>query len=277
MSLYFCDGCLDQIPPDRPRFHCQQCPSYDICAHCIAVRIIAKKLTGDPAKGHDNGHHSQLILKSGFGRQLGRPSTGVSAWTDFFHPGTWAATPCFVELTTAIFDSFDIAMTGLMVPEAYSALSEITGGQSPWTQALQAAVGPNPKQQADTALKRAYDIFTSIEYVVRPRLAENMAPEQTWLTPAASNISVEEKAPDSAPPNQMPCLTKVGFTELSRLEALSSPDTAWREFNTILRFKEPRIYLERREIPRHVLPSGPTPEMVAPFAAAVRNAQMRER
>lgn len=57
MSLYACSSCMDNIPLHKPRLHCTDCRSHDICASCYVLSIS----TG----GHTTDHLVDLIEKSG--------------------------------------------------------------------------------------------------------------------------------------------------------------------------------------------------------------------
>ena len=52
------------------------------------------------------------------------------------------------------------------------------------------------------------------------------------------------------------------------LDSLTGPDKAHADLNRLLHHYRPRIFLERGDVPRRVLPAAAVPEMVARLAAA---------
>lgn len=57
MSNFICNGCREQILPQKARFHCQTCPDYDFCANCYVV--------GQVSGNHSSLHPTALLKNSG--------------------------------------------------------------------------------------------------------------------------------------------------------------------------------------------------------------------
>lgn len=164
MSSFICDGCREQIPPQKARMHCQTCPDYDSCTNCYVI--------GQTVGSHTAQHPITLVRNSGFSGQLhpspqsnavlspgnGQRSIGPQpagnaplqlqqnngqppsytpqasnppngqngSWTPLFNPDSSPA-PIFVTMMQQIFSRLDPSRTGYLSPEAYSSFMEAQG------------------------------------------------------------------------------------------------------------------------------------------------------
>jgi hypothetical protein len=126
---------------------------------------------------------------------------------------------------------------------------------------MQMSFGSNKESQADYALKQVFDNF-GIPYVLQARQRTQGRPSLTAALMGAMGVT-----------SQMPLLTVQGFTELCKIDALSNPEKACRDLNTILRQYQLSILRERGEVPRWALPSGPVASMTGRIAQAQANMQ----
>lgn len=61
MSVYHCGSCAAPISPTNARFHCQECPNFDLCTNCSAI--------GRVGGVHAVTHRTVLIPQSGYAVQ----------------------------------------------------------------------------------------------------------------------------------------------------------------------------------------------------------------
>jgi hypothetical protein len=62
---FTCNGCSEQIPPNKARIHCEICPNYELCASCFVV--------GQATHNHVSYHPTTLIRTSGLSNSPSLP------------------------------------------------------------------------------------------------------------------------------------------------------------------------------------------------------------
>lgn len=132
---------------------------------------------------------------------------------------------------------------------------------------------------ADKALKNAYDLF-SIDHVL---LQRQQAPhvDTTGLTASIKSVLGAAYKPSmlgagvATTQGPMPTITRSGFIEIMRVEALSDPSREWGNFSRMLKkYNLPR-YRGWGDLPRSVLPAVPDASMLARVASVTAFAQQK--
>ncbi|KAJ7069387.1 hypothetical protein C8F01DRAFT_1245599 [Mycena amicta] len=201
-------------------------------------------------------------------------------WGPFFAPDL-ASLPPYLQLLDAIFTYLDTGRTGYLVPEAYSHFlndQNYVGQENVWNANLIATYGQTKEDVADSALKRAYDLF-SIEYILRPRPRDPNAPvdaltAQIQATLGPSFARTMQKPSVSG--GMMPLLTRKGFADITAVELLGDPSRGWGGLSRIIQMYGLETQLGEGNwgsLPRSVLPEEADPRVLARVARVQAFAQ----
>lgn len=148
--------------------------------------------------------------------------------------------------------------------------------------ALQETFALSKETMADKALKNVYDLF-SIEHVLLQRM---QAPhvDKTGVTSAfqrvlgsafKSSMMNDPSMPHSTVAGPMPAVTRNGFIEIMRIEALADPSKEWGNFSRLLKkYNLPR-YRGWGDLPRSVLPEVPDAAMLQRIAGVSAYSQRK--
>jgi hypothetical protein len=143
MSNYICDGCKEQIPPQKARMHCQTCPDYDTCTNCYVLGVVTSNHTAqhpitlvrnsgvsDPPTqsnpGNGPGQRSFSAQPSQQPKDYGPGQNPFTVWTPLFNADSTPG-PDFVTMMQQFFGCLDPSRTGYLTPEAYSSFMEVQG------------------------------------------------------------------------------------------------------------------------------------------------------
>jgi hypothetical protein len=143
MSNYICDGCKEQIPPQKARMHCQTCPDYDTCTNCYVLGVVTDNHTAQhpitlvrnsgvsdpPAQsnsGNGSGQRSFSAQPSQQHNNYGPGQNPFTVWTPLFNADSTPG-PDFVTMMQQFFGCLDPSRTGYLTPEAYSSFMEVQG------------------------------------------------------------------------------------------------------------------------------------------------------
>ncbi|KJA20260.1 hypothetical protein HYPSUDRAFT_203961 [Hypholoma sublateritium FD-334 SS-4] len=206
---------------------------------------------------------------------------GSAGWQPWFHPDS-SPTDAYITLMNDIFTYLDPTNVGNLVPETFSGFLDDLGyltHENAWKAGLQSTFALSKESMADKALKNAYDLF-SIDHVL---LQRQQAPhvDTTGLTASIQSVLGAAYKPSmlgsgvATTPGPMPAITRSGFIEISRIEALSDPSREWGNFSRMLKkYNLPR-YRGWGDLPRSVLPAVPDASMLARVAGVTAFAQQK--
>lgn len=144
---------------------------------------------------------------------------------------------------------------------------------------LNATFGLSAESNADKSLKNAFDLF-SIDHILLQR-QQPAHVDPTGLSAQFSRVlgsafkpsMLGSSAATTAGP--MPAITRAGFIEIARVEALSDPSREWGNFSRMLRkYGLPR-YRGWGDLPRSVLPDAPDAAMLQRVAGVNASAQRK--
>ncbi|KAF8217716.1 hypothetical protein K438DRAFT_1795525 [Mycena galopus ATCC 62051] len=208
----------------------------------------------------------------------GPPPPPPIAWGPFFD-ADMSPTPVFMELINAIFTYLDTQRTGNLTPEVYSRFlinQGYVGNQNIWHSNLVASLGKTKEENADAALKRAFDLF-GIQYVLRPRVREATSPPADVKQQLQSFGASFARALSPAAPvgGAMPLLTRVGFLSITSVEVLCDPSRHHTGLARIVQMYDLSPVRAWGALPRGVLPDEADPRMLARIARV--QAAARER
>lgn len=164
MALYTCDGCLEEIPALKARFHCERCDSHNVCANCYVVGIFTKSHTAQhvttmivlsgtlaiplqgppPLPPRSAGTQQPPATASSYKQQIPRKPANTQAapqqppseqqqpapsqdggWRPLFNGSQ--ATPTMIAFFNAIFTCLDTQNIGLLSPEQYTTFCDVQG------------------------------------------------------------------------------------------------------------------------------------------------------
>ncbi|CZR68646.1 uncharacterized protein PAC_18545 [Phialocephala subalpina] len=277
MLNFICDGCRQQIPPQKARIHCQTCLDYDSCTNCYVL--------GQFSGNHTAQHPLTLVRNSGVSGQLhpspqsdlvpssGNGQRGVGPqpagnaplqrqqnnrqppsyapkasnppngqngpWTPLFNPDSSPA-PIFVAMMQQIFSYLDPSLTGSLTPEAYSPFMEAQGYSA---------------QQ---------NIF---EYILRERPRNQ--PQSGGLRSTFSSLLSENLG---GPTNPMPLLILRGFINGGAMDILANTSQGWAYLNRALRSYQIPIRREKGDVQREIIPMVTPPHIQALMQQIQQNA-----
>ncbi|KAF9481333.1 hypothetical protein BDN70DRAFT_893453 [Pholiota conissans] len=303
---FHCDSCKVTIPSSNPRVHCLGCADYDLCSNCylgerftqghqVGHQTSVFKLSGGagqqpvpasinysasppvqsmpaPHSPPPTGYHPNtqgpppqyLSTSSPYETGLTLPPApnAPTGWQPFFHPDG-CPTPLFVEVINVIFTYLDPHRTGNLVPETFSRLLDDMGylaHENAWRNGLQASFNASKESMADQTLKKAFDLF-SINHILLRRAP---APKSS-----SSGLSSFKRALRNAlapSGSSMPCITRNGLLEVSRIGLLGDPSKGWGNFSRMLRKYNLPQYRGWGDLPRSVLPDMPDAAMLQRIA-----------